>query len=154
MGRLARKVEPRIAGGLDQRLRHCTNRTGLLVVDEIGYLSCDNRKIDPLFQVVSRRYEQRSIVLTTNLTFGEWPTIFPDAACTTALIDRLSPPLRDHQHRRQELPSPRPRRRSPAGEGRRPECRPVQISALSRERQHLVLRAHLSPAAKDAPDPA
>lgn len=76
------------ARGLDQRLRHYTNRTGLLVVDEIG-LSNDNLNADLLFQVVSRRYETRSIVLTTNLTFGEWPTIFPNAACTTALIDRL-----------------------------------------------------------------
>lgn len=74
---------------LDLRLRHYTNSAGLLVVDEIGYLSYDNRNADLLFQVVSRRYERRSIVLTTNLPFGEWPTIFPNAACTTALIDRL-----------------------------------------------------------------
>jgi DNA replication protein DnaC len=77
------------ARGLDQRLRHYCNRTGLLVIDEIGYLSYDNRNADLLFQVVSRRYEKRSIVLTTNLTFSEWPTVFPNAACTTALIDRL-----------------------------------------------------------------
>lgn len=77
------------ARGLDQRLRHYCNRTGLLVIDEIGYLSYDNRNADLLFQVVSRRYEKRSVVLTTNLTFGDWPTIFPNAACTTALIDRL-----------------------------------------------------------------
>jgi hypothetical protein len=80
------------------------SRTGLLVVDEIGYLSYDNRNADLLFQVVSRRNEKRSIVLTTNLTFGEWPIIFPNAACITALIDRLVH-LRDHQHRGQELPS-------------------------------------------------
>lgn len=77
------------ARGLDRRLRHYTTRTGLLVVDEIGYLSYDNRNADLLFQVVSRRYEKRSVVLTTNLPFSEWPTIFPNAACTTALIDRL-----------------------------------------------------------------
>lgn len=77
------------ARGLDQRLRHYTNRTGLLVIDEIGYLSYDNRNADLLFQVVSRRYEKRSVILTTNLTFSDWPTIFPNAACTTALIDRL-----------------------------------------------------------------
>ncbi len=52
-------------------------------------LPYDNRNADLLFQVVSRRYGRRSIVITTNLAFGEWPTIFPNAACTTALIDRL-----------------------------------------------------------------
>jgi DNA replication protein DnaC len=77
------------ARSLELRLRHYTNGTGLLVIDEIGYLSYDNRNADLLFQVVSRRYERRSIVLTTNLSFSEWPTIFPNAACTTALIDRL-----------------------------------------------------------------
>ena len=77
------------ARALDQRLRHYCTRTGLLVIDEIGYLSYDNRNADLLFQVVSRRYERKSIVITTNLAFGDWPTIFPNAACTTALIDRL-----------------------------------------------------------------
>jgi DNA replication protein DnaC len=77
------------ARALDQRLRHYCTRTGLLVIDEIGYLSYDNRNADLLFQVVSRRYERKSIVITTNLAFAEWPTIFPNAACTTALIDRL-----------------------------------------------------------------
>ncbi len=42
-----------------------------------------------LFQVVSRRYERRSLVLTTNLPFSDWPTIFPNAATVTALIDRV-----------------------------------------------------------------
>jgi DNA replication protein DnaC len=77
------------ARGLDRRLRHYCTRTGLLVVDEVGYLSYDTRNADLLFQVISRRYEQRSIVLTTNLPFSEWPSIFPNAACATALIDRV-----------------------------------------------------------------
>jgi DNA replication protein DnaC len=59
------------------------------VVDEIGYLSYDNRNADLFFQVVSRRYEQKSLVLTTNLAFSDWPTVFPNATCATALIDRL-----------------------------------------------------------------
>lgn len=77
------------ARGLDRRLRHYCSRTGLLVIDEVGYLSYDARNADLLFQVISRRYEQRSLVLTTNLPFSEWPTIFPNAACATALIDRV-----------------------------------------------------------------
>ena len=75
------------ARGLDRRLRHYS-RPSLLCVDEIGYLSYDNRNADLLFQVISRRYEQKSLVLTTNLAFSEWPGIFPNAACATALIDR------------------------------------------------------------------
>jgi DNA replication protein DnaC len=74
---------------LDRRLRHYTSRTGLLIIDEMGYLSYDARNADLLFQVVARRYEQRSLVMTTNLAFSDWPTIFPNAACATALIDRV-----------------------------------------------------------------
>ncbi len=74
--------------GLARRLTHYATR-GLLCVDEIGYLSYDARAADLLFQVVSRRYERKSLVLTTNLPFSDWPTIFPNAATATALIDRL-----------------------------------------------------------------
>ena len=76
------------ARGLARRLTHYSTR-GLLVIDEIGYLSYDARAADLFFQVVSRRYERRSLVLTTNLPFSDWPTIFPNAATATALIDRL-----------------------------------------------------------------
>jgi DNA replication protein DnaC len=76
------------ARSLARRLNHYATRS-LLVVDEIGYLSYDARAADLLFQVVSRRYERRSLALTTNLPFSEWPTIFPNAATATALIDRL-----------------------------------------------------------------
>lgn len=76
------------ARGLARRLHHYATR-GLLVIDEIGYLSYDTRAADLLFQVVSQRYERRSLVLTTNLPFSEWPTIFPNAATATALIDRV-----------------------------------------------------------------
>lgn len=76
------------ARALDARFRHYSN-TALLVVDEIGYLSYDSRNADLLFQIVSRRYERKSLVLTTNLAFSEWPTIFPNATSATALIDRV-----------------------------------------------------------------
>src|SRR2546425_3345856 len=76
------------ARALARRLQSYTQQ-GLLVVDEIGYLSYDARAADLLFQIVSRRYERRSLVLTTNLPFSDWPTIFPNAATVTALIDRV-----------------------------------------------------------------
>lgn len=77
------------ARGLDRRLRHYGSRTTLLVIDEIGYLSYDNRNADLLFQIVSRRHEKKSLVLTTNLAFSDWPTIFPNAGSAVALIDRV-----------------------------------------------------------------
>jgi len=52
-------------------------------------LSYDSKAADLLFQVVSERHEKRPLVLTTNLTFSDWPTIFPNASCTVALIDRV-----------------------------------------------------------------
>ena len=76
------------ARALDRRLKYYA-RVGILVLDEIGYLAYDNRNADLLFQVVSMRYEKKSIVLTTNLAFSDWPTIFPSATSATALIDRI-----------------------------------------------------------------
>lgn len=73
---------------LDRRLRYYA-QVALLIVDEIGFLAFDNRNADLLFQVVSRRYEKKSLVLTTNLLFRDWHTIFPNATCATALIDRV-----------------------------------------------------------------
>lgn len=77
------------ARALDRRLKHYCSRAGLLVIDEIGYLAYDARSADLLFQVVSRRYEKKPLVLTTNLPFSEWTSIFPNAACAVALIDRV-----------------------------------------------------------------
>lgn len=76
------------ARALDRRLSYHA-KVSLLVLDEVGYLAFDNRNADLLFQVVSRRYERKSLVLTTNLAFNDWPSIFPNATCATALIDRV-----------------------------------------------------------------
>lgn len=76
------------ARALDRRLKHYAKQS-LLVLDEVGYLAFDNRNADLLFQVIARRYERKSLVLTTNLPFRDWPTIFPNATCATALIDRV-----------------------------------------------------------------
>jgi DNA replication protein DnaC len=76
------------ARALDRRLRYYAN-IGLLALDEVGYLAFDNRNADLLYEVVSRRYERKSLVMTTNLAFKEWHTIFPTATCATALIERV-----------------------------------------------------------------
>jgi DNA replication protein DnaC len=73
---------------LRRRLLHYA-RPRLLVIDEIGYLSYSNRHADLLFEIINRRYEQHSTVVTTNRPFGEWTEIFPNAACVVSLIDRL-----------------------------------------------------------------
>ena len=61
----------------------------LLVIDEVGYLSYSNRHADLLFELVNRRYEQRSILITTNRPFARWSEVFPNAACVVSLVDRL-----------------------------------------------------------------
>lgn len=65
------------------------SRPDLLVLDEIGYLPCDSRSADILYNLISRRHQERSTVITTNLPFKQWGTIFPGAACVAALIDRF-----------------------------------------------------------------
>lgn len=72
-----------------RRLR-CYDRVPLLVTDEVGFLPIDKKGADLLFQVVSKRYEQGSIVLTTNRTFKDWGKIFNnDNTLASAIIERL-----------------------------------------------------------------
>jgi DNA replication protein DnaC len=74
---------------LARRLRrYC--RPSLLAIDEVGYLSYGNRHADLLFEVVSRRAEEKSTVVTTNRPFSEWSEVFPNATSVVALVDRLA----------------------------------------------------------------
>lgn len=61
----------------------------LLVIDEVGYLSYSNRHADLLFEIISRRYQEKPTIITTNKPFSEWNEIFPNASCVVSLIDRL-----------------------------------------------------------------
>lgn len=61
----------------------------LLIVDEVGYLSYDNRYADLLYEVITARYQNRSTIITTNRPFQEWGAVFPNAACVVTLVDRL-----------------------------------------------------------------
>ena len=73
---------------LRRRLRHYA-APDILLIDEVGYLSYSNRHADLLFELVSRRYQHKSTVITTNRAFAEWGEVFPNAACVVSLVDRL-----------------------------------------------------------------
>jgi DNA replication protein DnaC len=73
---------------LRRRLRYYA-APDLLCVDEVGYLSYGNRHADLLFELINRRYEQKSLLLTTNRPFGEWSQVFPNTACVVSMIDRI-----------------------------------------------------------------
>jgi len=73
---------------LRRRLREYT-APHLVCIDEVGYQSYSNRHADLLFELISRRYEQRSTIITTNRPFSEWGDVFPNAACVVSLVDRL-----------------------------------------------------------------
>lgn len=65
------------------------NRFDLLILDDLAYVTKDQAETSVLFELISARYENRSILLTANQPFGEWNKIFPDPAMTLAAVDRL-----------------------------------------------------------------
>lgn len=73
----------------ERRLKRYT-QPDLLILDELGYVPCDARAADLLFHIISRRHEERSVVITTNLAYKQWGTVFKDASCLSALIDRFA----------------------------------------------------------------
>ena len=82
-------VAAKNAGQLKQHLKKY-EKPALLILDELGYLPIDKAGADLLFQIISKRYEQGSIIITTNRVFKDWPEIFNnDATMTSALLDRL-----------------------------------------------------------------
>lgn len=74
--------------GRRSKLRTYAN-VGLLCIDEVGYLSFDDKAADLLYQVINRRYERKPVIVTTNRPFKEWNEVFPNATCIVTLLDRL-----------------------------------------------------------------
>lgn len=74
---------------VERRMKRYT-MPDLLLLDELGYLPCDARSGDLLYSIIGRRHERASTIITTNLAFKEWGTVFPGAACVGALVDRFT----------------------------------------------------------------
>ena len=73
---------------LDKRIKHFCGYE-LLIIDEIGYLPIDKQGANLLFQLIAKRYEKKSTIITTNMTFNKWGEVFNDNTLANAILDRL-----------------------------------------------------------------
>nr|WP_240463750.1 IS21-like element helper ATPase IstB [Paenibacillus apiarius] len=82
-------LQEKFAAGTLSRFREKLKKMELLILDEVGYVPFSQTGSELLFNVIADCYEQQSVIVTSNLEFGQWTSIFGDTKLTSALVDRL-----------------------------------------------------------------
>ncbi|WP_159888747.1 IS21-like element helper ATPase IstB [Paenibacillus puerhi] len=82
-------LQEKFAAGILSRFREKLKKMDLIILDEVGYVPFNQTGSELLFNVIADCYEQQSVIVTSNLEFGQWTSIFGDTKLTSALVDRL-----------------------------------------------------------------